>query len=522
MFALLLTLLAARPGETCKESCTRWVTEPRARANVCGRCFTDADRAAWAVALAELTQVPDTQLEKILADPDWAVRWGALRALAKRKAVTDVRMLADWVAARPDDACATAVHVAGAKKQTPAALLPPAGAALCWERRDALTKQLEVDMYSEAQTTRLEALTHLASFLERPHTRVVLDAMKSRAPQTDELSAGLLVEASRLGSTPAGKALLDAGRAKGDEELVNRLLQVWSKRIDAQRPLLTADDKRRRREAINALAELAPLSAPELEGALDDPDPANRRAAAKGLAAGEGASLATFARKKLDPGAQVPLPARIKWVAAVGTSGDPACSDTLRAALGDERHDDAVRSAALAALADCAGPKALDAISQAQTSPKPSLRAGAALALGSLPRQAEVPRRLEAALKDPDPLVLAAAAHTAGVLRQRSVTQRLVELVDHADADVRREAVVALAAMETPGAVPRLIRSLSEDGSAPVREAAARALGDVGGSTAVPALISASQHDQDEKVKFVAAESLRKLGFTRSSGSMSP
>lgn len=522
MFALLLTLLAARPGEGCKEACLRHVTDPRLRANVCGRCFTEADRGSWAAALGEQPQVTEAQLEGILTDPDWAVRWGGVRSLAKRKALTDARVLADWVTAKPDQACSTAVHVAGAKKQTPAVLLQPQAAALCWERRAPLTQQLEIEMYSEAQGTRLEAVTHLAAFLERPITRVVLNAMKSRAPETDELSAGLLVEASRLGGPPAGKALLDVSKADADEPLVNRLLVVWSRRIDAQRPLLLSVDKHRRREAINTLVELAPLSAPELEGSLDDEDPSNRRAAAIGLAKGEGATLAGYAKKKLDPAAPLPLPQRLKWVAAVGSSQDPLCAETLRATLNDARHDEAVRSAALAALADCAGIKALDAITEAQRSKSPGLRAGAALALSLLPREAGVPKRLEAAFADPDPRVLAAAARSAGVLRHRPVTQRLVELVDHADADVRREAVIALELLETPAAVPRLVRALTDDGSAPVREAAAHALGSLGSAAAVPALISATERDRDEKVKFVAAESLRKLGFTRSAGSMSP
>ena len=164
-------------------------------------------------------------------------------------------------------------------------------------------------------------------------------------------------------------------------------------------------------------------------------------------------------------------------MAATGSSQDPKCTVTLRELLADERHEEVVRAAALPALADCAGVKALDAIVAAQGSKLPSFRAGAAQALANLPRQAEVPKRLEAALADLDPSVLAAAAHTAGVLKQRSVTARLVALVDHADAEVRREAVVALAALETPAAVPRLIRALTDDASAPVRETAARALG---------------------------------------------
>ena len=222
MFALAglcFLSLSARPGDGCKEACLQYVTDARLRAVVCGRCFTEADRGSWAAVLGDQPQVTTANIEKVLTDSDWAVRWGAVRGLAKRKAVTDGRVLTDWVTSVPDKACSTAVHVAGAKKQLIAALIHPAAAALCWERRAAIINELELELYAEAQPVRLEAVAHLAAFLERPMTRVVLDAMKSRAPQTDDLSATLLLEASQLGCSPAGKALLDVKKGSGDEPL---------------------------------------------------------------------------------------------------------------------------------------------------------------------------------------------------------------------------------------------------------------------------------------------------------------
>jgi HEAT repeat protein len=514
--AACVTLLSTGRGDGCKEACLRHVTDPRVRATVCGRCFTESDRGAWAAALADQPQVNDAQLSSVLSDPDWAVRWGAVRALAKRKAVTDGRVLSDWVTAEPDRACPTAVHVAGARKLTTAALLQPQPAALCWERRASLEAQLELEMYSEASGVRLEAVTHLAAFVERPITRVVLEAMKSRAPETDALSAGLLVEACHLGGPPAGKAVLDVKKGQADEALVNRLLAVWSRQIDAQRKLLTAEDHAARREAIAQLADLAPLSTPELESALTDADPSNRRAAAAALAKGAGQSVAVYAKSKLDPTTPLPLETRKQWLAAVGSSQDRECADTLSAAVADERLELAARAAALPALVDCAGMKALGTVKQAQSSKVAPLRAGAVLALSGLPRQGEIPKLLEPAFSDPEPIVLAAAAHAAGALRQRTLTPRLLALMDHDDAVVRREAVLALSALETPAAVPRLIRSVGNDADPQVRAAAALALGDLGSAAAVPALITASEGDKDAKVKFVAAESLRKLGFKRS------
>ncbi|MBK7863016.1 MAG: HEAT repeat domain-containing protein [Archangiaceae bacterium] len=514
--AAWLTLTSAMRGETCKEVCARYVTDPRLRANVCGRCFTDGDRGAWAAALGDLPQVTDAALSHVLDDPDWAVRWGALRAIARRRAVTDARALSDWVASSPDRACSTALHVAGARHQTPAALLQPQPAALCWERRVALTRQVEVELYSEQQGTRLEALAHLAAFLERAPTRVVLDAMKSRAAQTDALSAGLLVEASRHGGAPAGKALLEVKKSEGDEPVVNRLLAVWAQNIDAQHEPLRSEDPATRRAAIAVLADLAPLSAPELESALADPDPSIRRAVVQALARGAGVSVAGFAQKKLDPRAQVPAEARTLWLAAVGSSQDPTCGATLRAALGEAALELGVRAAALPALVDCEGVKALPAVAEQQRSPLPALRAGAAVALGGLPLNKDAPRLLETSFADADPLVLAAAARAAGLMRHRPFAVRLAALVGHADPLVRRDAVDALGLLESAAAVPPLIHAVTDDRDAAVRLAAARVLGTLGSAAAVPALIAASERDRDEEVKFVAAESLRKLGFKRS------
>src|SRR5207253_10527917 len=132
----------------------------------------------------------------------------------------------------------------------------------------------------------------------------------------------------------------------------------------------------------------------------------------------------------------------------------------------DEQIGEAVRAAAVPALADCAGAESLGTLAELQQSSVVSLRAGAALALASLPRRPEVPKRLAAALADAAPAVLAAACHSAGVLRDRASLPRLIELTDHADSDVRREAVSGLAALEVPAAVPKLTRALASDPAA--------------------------------------------------------
>src|SRR4051812_24951422 len=83
--AVLALTCALVLSASCKDACLRHVTDPAMRARVCGRCFTDANRADWTAALSD---APLPVVESLLTDPDWAVRWGGVRALAKRKSQT--------------------------------------------------------------------------------------------------------------------------------------------------------------------------------------------------------------------------------------------------------------------------------------------------------------------------------------------------------------------------------------------------------------------------------------------------
>jgi HEAT repeat protein len=496
-----LAALAVVVVAGCKETCLRYVTDARQRANLCGRCFTQSDRATW----AELLAVASPQLApELLEDDDWAVRWSAVRALAKKDAVTEPRALADWVDKAPGGElkpCATALHVAGARHEPLGKLLRPAAAAKCWSKRDALKTQVELDLYSPEPTVRHEALAHLAAFAEKAPARVVLDAMQTRSPETDELTAALLREAA----APAGKALLEAPKTEADTPLVNRLLAVYAKQIDALRPKLHDPEPMVRRETLHALAEMAPLSGPELEGALEDLDGTVRRAAADGLARGEGSSVVWVARKKLTA----------KWLALAGASGDPDCKNLLEDAVFNEQLGDDVRAAALPALVDCEGGRALPSVNKLLASPLPRIRAGAARALGLMPRVPPAEKMLQVLFDDRDPGVLAAAAHAAGALRVKTLVPKVVDLTGHLDPDVRLEAVNALVALEATGSAPRLAKQLATDSDARVRAACANALGELGGTSGIPALIEASKSDLDPKVKFVAGESLRRLGFKK-------
>jgi hypothetical protein len=490
MSALAALALVVVAG--CKETCLRYVTDPRQKANLCGRCFTQGDRAAWIEGFLKDQPKPPAAM---LDDEDWAVRWAALKK--------DVPALSAWVQKDTGlQACTTALHAAGANKVQLSGLLKGRALAQCTKQRDAVKARVEVELYSAEPNVRTEALLHLSNVYGKAPARVVLDAMKTRGLPTDLLSANLLREAA----APAGKALIDAPKTDADTPLMNRLFAVYARDIDAQRPKLKDPEIVVRREAIRALAEVAPLSKPELVSALNDAFGLNRRAAALALARGEGTTVVWLARRELTP----------QWIAFAGTSGDPDCKGFLEdAAFNADLSEDA-RAATLPALVDCEGAQALGIIDRVLAAPQPALRTAAAGALGGLPRVAAAEKKVEVLLGEKDPLVLAAAVRSAGALRLKTSVPRLVALLEEGDVTVRREVPAALATLEASGALPKLAKALQSDSDAAVREGCAKALGTLGGTLGVPALITAAQFDKDGKVKLAASESLRRLGFGKS------
>jgi HEAT repeat protein len=522
---LLATPAAAQSrafGARCKESCARHLSDPRQRTVLCGRCLTDNtnDRGAWAAALKDESPRQDV-LEEILKDDDWQVRWGAIRAMATR-GFSDMRELSRWIMEGRDNLpCLTAIHLAGSKKQTTGAMLQVAGsmgpssAALCWNKRDELRKALEVEMYSTDPLTRREALLHLSTFLEIAPARAVLNAMATRAVETDGAAAQLLVEDAAAGGPAAGFAVLKAAK-EPDAARVNRLLAVWAVTFDAQRPKLKATEPLNdRKEAISILSAIGPLGAVELEKLLDDPDVSIRHGAARALARGEGMVLGLYAKQKLDPAAKLPNAVRIKWVEFLGRSDAESCAQTLKAAIADVRLDDGVRAAALSALGGCAGAAAMPEVKKALASKSPRQRAAAVAALGQIPRVAEAAQLVADALRDLEPEVLAAAIGAAAAQRLTTKIPEVVGLMEHGSMEVRMAAARALVVMGDSRSVSVLGRALQKDAAPEVREVCARGLGELGGPDAPGPLTHAAEKDVSSRVKYVASESLRKLGFSR-------
>ncbi|MHB8879363.1 MAG: hypothetical protein ACYC8T_37185 [Myxococcaceae bacterium] len=351
-WSLVLALAVATPsaaaprsfGARCKEACLRHVKEPRLMATVCGRCFVDAtgDRGGWALSLAEAKPLPAAALESAATDPDWAVRFGACRALAKAHGVDVARELAgrvgDGAGAASFVACLTAARGGASRKLKLADFLAfggklgEAAAARCEKRQPELRAAIELEVYGEERELGAEALGALAVFLGVPPARAAFGAMAPRNPSTDPIVAAALSQVCERADVPVGLALLRAA-GEGDEPQVDRLLAVYAGQIDALRPKLSSAEPTARREAVAQLSRLGPLGARELEGALGDADPSVRLAAAKALARGEGMTVAEAVKARLAPGTA--LSSQLSWIEFVGRAAEPGCAAVLSGAGAD-------------------------------------------------------------------------------------------------------------------------------------------------------------------------------------------
>ncbi len=504
--------------ERCRDACLRLVRDERQRANVCGRCLTDTERGAWVLRLAEYQPGMD-ELGPILLDPDWEVRWGAVRAWAKVRGFDEQRQLATWVVeGKSKLPCLTVAHLSGAKNKEPAELFKDAGPmgpsalGLCQHQKDELKKALEVELYSGDPLVQREALAHLAAFLKTSPARVVLDAMATRPDDTDAIPAQLLLDDAEARLSAAGAGLLAAAKPE-DKARVDRLLAVFSRELDAWRPKLRAQSPEDRREAVAKLTLLGPLGSKELEGALEDPDPKVARAAAKGLARGEGRTLSAYALARLDPQLRLPLEKRLKWVALAGQSNDEGCAALLGQLADDARQPEAIRSAAVAAVGPCAGAKAMPQLARWHAAPELWAREGALEALAAVPRSSEASKWASDALDDPEPRVQVAALHSVGPLVLSNRAARVAALLAQSPSEaVRAAAARALGELGGPSSSPGLSLALKKDAAPSVRQAAAEALGRLGGNEALVALRTAAESDPNPQVKLVASASLRKLG----------
>ncbi|MCA2981568.1 MAG: HEAT repeat domain-containing protein [Myxococcaceae bacterium] len=518
LFLTLATFGVAAAGQgrdvnaRCRRPCEALVGEARLRASLCARCGLDQDPAWY---LLQLREVPAAAF----TDEDWEVRWGAVRADARARGLQPERRLAQWVEqSRGDErtsACLTALLAAGTRDTRRDALLAaePKALAACKGVEAAVIAECTRELRQADVARALQALQGAAAGRGVGSARVVLDAMTAQPSEADEGLARLMVANAERGGPPVGLALLREATA-ADAPRVDRLLAIFAATRDRNRPLLSSTEKEARRQAVVALAPLAPLSLSELTTALDDEQASIRLAAARAIARGEGRTLTEAAAARLSGRTKASAAEKRRWLVLLSDVDDPVCAQLTRGTWRDATQPDAVRADALVSLAGCAGRQALTDLSAAAAAGNVTLEAGAMRAVLLLPREPGVAPLVEAALASSADEVLAGAIVAIAAHRLSPLAPRVEPLTGHRAASVRAAALDALFTLDPRKYQPLVVTALGQDEEAPVRVTAAKLLASAGGPLAVSALARASRRDPDDRVKVAAVEGLRRLGVT--------
>ncbi|MCY1080373.1 HEAT repeat domain-containing protein [Archangium lansingense] len=524
LFLVLLLSAGQHGGQGtigCWTSCQRNVQDQALRAQVCQLCVTTGRADAWVLELGRKPgPAAQEALRLALTDPDWRVRWGALRAQAKARGHTETRVLADWVAEAPakDEvlACVTAARAAANSSRSTASFLKEAGAkggpaaARVWARRDAVREVLEVEVYSEQAVLRGDALAHLATFLGRSPARVLLEAMARRPESGDAAAASALLSVAEKQGSSVGRMLLVEAKPP-DQSLINRLFAVYSQDLEKLQKALSSTDITERRATVQSLRRYGPLAQRELERALVDTEAQVRQLAARGLAESEGLPLMEAAGRKIRAdGAS--LATRRVWLAVAAT--DKTCEPFLLEVARESSLPSDTRGEAVAALADCAGggKRRFQVLSPFLEDAQGPVRAGAVRAL-AMPRSPEADAAVVAAFDDSAPEVVVAALGVVSQQRQLSLGETVATLLGSPHAQVREAAARALERIGRAQHVRPLAKTLQEDSVPSVRVAAAETLGLLGGPFAASALSQALANDPDSHVQHVARRGLERLGF---------
>ncbi len=512
LWLLSATALAQAPAERCLRACARFL--PRGNTH-CQRCvFEPDDPAVW---MTSLTDVP----QGALGDDDWVVRWGALRLEASLQGSTLPKRLSKAIVASSGAervrACLTAVHAAAEEEQPLRTFLAtsntgtPAALRACQALEGPIRRSLEVSFFSLEHVEGPEAVLHASIAFGLAPARLLLDAMRTRPEAIDRQAADLLLVASMHLKEPAGRALLDQARAP-DAPQVNRLLAYYAAQRDEVRPKLSAKTVEARREAVEQLAWLAPLSDAELFEALADEAPLVRRAAAAALARGEGRSVEDSVRARLSGDPLTKEAHLAAWLLALRELSATDCTEVGLQAWRDLTQPELVRVTGLDVATACHPERTVDDLRLALQSPRHVDQLGAMRALVWAPHNAENAGGIERGLTSPAPDVVAAALRAVAAHRLSALIGRVDLARVSASPEVRGEALLTLAQLLPLSARTRAGEALLHDDDEQVRVAAAKALAVVGGPQAISALTKARNDDPSTRVKFVADDSLRRLG----------
>ena len=443
----------------CRRPCEALTTDARQRATLCLRCGLDTEPMGW---LFKLSPIPAAAF----VHEDWLVRWGAIKADAAAKHLPVEQRLGQVIDAALDEdrktACLTAMMAAGARSSTRDAFLSGQAKALaaCQAIDGAVYKRGTAELFLTDRNRALEALNCLSAGRGTGPARVVLDVLGPQASDGDEVLADLLVLQAERGGPPVGLAILRDATEK-DAPQVDRLLKVYSVLRDKNRPLLTSSEKEARRQAVVALAPIAPLSLSELQLALNDSQASIRMSAARAIARGEGRSVTEAAEARLSGSTLANAAEKRRWLTLLADVDDPKCPALTRHTWEDETQPDAVRAEALVSLAGCARRASVPDLTRASTAKNVTIQAGVMRAVLLLPREPAVVPLVEAALTSNADEVLAGAAQAIGAHRLTALAPRLAPLLEHQGGSVRAEALRAISMLDPRKAQPVVIAKLA-------------------------------------------------------------
>ncbi len=191
-------------------------------------------------------------------------------------------------------------------------------------------------------------------------------------------------------------------------------------------------------------------------------------------------------------------------------SGEPEAAELLVLALKDP--DPAVRQEAAKVVDEFDAEDIADALIDALGDQDEVVRNGAAHALADLKDPAVAPTLLQALQASTDPFVTAAILRALKPLRVAEARQPALELLQHDDPQVRREAVGALGWLREESNLQALMDRATADSDPDVRRAATSALLYASGKAVGPTLVRILG-DAHWQVRAEAAQGIGKLDY---------
>jgi HEAT repeat protein len=492
-------------------------------------------------ALQVLPRTGDPRAIAPLADllGDETYRLEAARALGRTGSALAIAPLASLLPAGGGDAVVRLVALALADLVARAAWSGTADRVVA-ELRRVIAPALD-RFIGALRTTDPQERMAIASLLGRIGDATALPALARLLD--DPATAAIATEAIQGIGRAHDTAMIEALRARDPAARIAVLPIVGSRRAAPEvRALLDDDEPEVRARACEALARIGEtLAVPRLFALLGDPSPRVAHAAAaaiQSLGTADTAALAITALARGTAGV------RRQALRIIGTLGCDGAYDAVRAAIADPDRriaelavgalgvlDDArvepalaelacspveaVRAAAMRAIAQRAGPQAAALLARGVTDEAAWVRYYACQGLG---RIGQAPALLIERLADATPHVRIAAIEALAHVETDAAWQALCAMVRSADPDQQRAALVGIGLRATPAALPFLLdataspdaatRLIALSGLAPRAEPEALAALGAAARDAAPEIEEAALSLLGERADRAAAEVL--------------